>query len=163
MLLQVHKDLYVGDTAGLVFTNRNKWSIIHLSQRYHYSLFGWDLKFNKPPKDHQHYLIYEEAHEISVNLVDGASCLFDWFGVHGFTHLMDFIDRELASNRKVLIHCDKGRSRSPSLALLYLSRRIKTIPGHSFSVAMYEFKKQYPAYNPNGIAEFIDMHWNSFK
>ena len=45
---------------------------------------------------------------------------------------LDFIDEMYASGLKVLIHCVAGRSRSPSITLLYLVPRLHILPTDSF-------------------------------
>jgi len=160
MILQVHKAVYIGDLEGLVFTNKKDWAIIHASQKFHYKLFGWDYKNNKPPKTHPCYLKYKEEHEISLNLVDGGPHLYEWFGVEGFKELLDFIDHNINLNRKIFIHCDKGESRSPSIALLYLAKRVGALNKNSYLEACSEFTKIYPKYNPLGIAEYLYINWS---
>lgn len=159
MMLSVYKDIYVGDTEGLVFTNQKDWAIIHASQKYHYNLFGWSLKNNKPNKNHPHYLKYKEKYEISLNLVDGKADLYEWFGIDGFKELLDFIDMNRNLKRKIFIHCDKGESRSPSIALLYMAKRLNVLNKNSYLEACKDFIKIYPKYNPLGIAEYLYLNW----
>ena len=160
MNLQVCKNVYVGDTEGLVFVNKKDWAIIHASQKFHYKLFSWNYTNNKPPKNHPNYLKYKEKHEISLNLVDGKASLYDWFGVAGFIELLDFIEENLKLGKKVFIHCDKGESRSPSIALLFMAKRLNALNKRSYLEACKQFTKIYPKYNPLGIAEFLYINWN---
>jgi hypothetical protein len=163
MILQVCKNLYVGDTEGLVFTNKKDWAIVHVSQKYHYSLFGWDHKGNKPPKNHPHYLKYKESSEMSLNLVDGGAAMYEWFGVVGFKEVLDFIDDNAKLGKKILIHCDKGESRSPSIALLYMAKRLNILNKNSYLEACSQFTKIYPKYNPLGIAEYLYINWKNIS
>lgn len=161
MLLRITDNLYIGNNESLIFTNTRDWVIIHACQLYHYKLLGWST-FNRPKKDDKNYLIYETPNEISLNWVDGGSHLYDWFGVERFNHLLDIIDTG-RKTKKILIHCDLGHSRSPSLALLYLAKRTNLICNTTFTQAYMGFVKLYPQYRPGGILNYIETHWGQFK
>ena len=141
----------------MAFTNKKEWCIIHACQSYHYKVMGWSIH-RRPNKDDPKYLIYEEDHEMSLNWVDGAAHLYDWYGPEKFSHILDFIDRNIKT-KKVFIHCDLGKSRSPSIGLLYLAKRIKIIPGQTFQLAFHAFKKIFPQYSPGGIGIYIESKW----
>ena len=71
---------------------------------------------------------------------------------------MRFIEKNI-SERKVLVHCNQGLSRSPSIALLYLATQ-KYIANNSYSDAIADFRKMYPAFNPGrGIALYMNNNW----
>ena len=79
---------------------------------------------------------------------------------------MEFINNNI-KNKKILIHCNQGQSRSPSLGLVYLARN-GDIPKDSYSVAAQAFLKLYPDYSPGtGIALYLEHNWdwiiNEFK
>ena len=83
----------------------------------------------------------------------------DSFKVHDFIQVMDFIDKEIKDN-KVLIHCDWGQSRSATLAMVYLSKKLKLLP-NEFLEALSAFKNIYPDYQlPSGISKFVGQSWN---
>ena len=66
-----------------------------------------------------------------------------------------------AAARPLLLHCNKGESRSPTLALLHLALQRKTLPHVSFAEAGAAFQAIYPAYRPGqGIQQFVSGHWN---
>lgn len=60
--------------------------------------------------------------------------------------------------RPCLVHCDKGQSRSPTLALAYLGRRTDAIPDDWFP-AVEAFQVLYPGYAPNGIYFWLAANW----
>lgn len=159
MMLRIANNVYVGNLEGLIFTNKKDWAIIHASQRYHYYVMGWDYKDHKPNKSHTNYLHYQYKNEISLNWVDGRSELYDWVGVETFNNLLDFIE-DRSKTLKVFIHCDLGKSRSPTVGLLYLAKRTDIIPGFSYEIAYKKFKKIYPQYNPGGIADYVSDNWD---
>ncbi len=79
-----------------------------------------------------------------------------------FDKSIEFIDEHLDLNKKVLIHCNQGMSRSPSIGLLYLAVKEK-INNSTFNIAKEEFLKIYPNYSPSGVQEFLIENWNYFK
>jgi protein-tyrosine phosphatase len=71
---------------------------------------------------------------------------------------LKFINKHLKAGDKVLVHCNAGHSRSPSLALAYL-RAIGEMP-YKFRTAEKVFKSLYPRYDPgNGMKMFVRQHW----
>lgn len=76
---------------------------------------------------------------------------------------LDFIDEAYGSGLKVMIHCMAGRSRSPSITLLYLATRLYVLPVDSFETAEEQFRLLYPRYSPNrGIREHIRQNWQQY-
>ena len=162
MLQLLDTNLYVGDKSNANLFSNTEWAVVHATQTIHYQIMGWDRKYNKPPKNHPNYIVYEDDNRLSLNWVDGAARLYNWSGLETFINVLDFIDKWIES-RKIYIHCDQGFSRSPSLALLYLAKRAELISGNSFMDAKADFVKIYPNYNPGGIAEYINLNWNEIK
>lgn len=158
MILRVAENLYVGNTIGLAFTNKKEWAIIHSCQSYHYSIFNWNL-YNRPKKEDPNYLVYEYNNELSLNWVDGDAHLYEWYGYSGFSNILNFIDKHI-KNRKVFIHCDKGESRSPTIALLYMAKRMAMISNNSYLEAYTDFLKLYHLYRPGGIAKYVENNWD---
>ena len=97
-----------------------------------------------------------------MNWVDGAAYLYKWSGPETFIRVLDFVDN-WTKHKRVFIHCDQGLSRSPTLGLLYLSKRRNVIPSTSFYSANAEFQKIYPYYQPKGIGDYVNNHWEEIK
>ncbi len=75
-----------------------------------------------------------------------------------FVAFLAFVDREI-SDREVLIHCNQGQSRAPSLALLYMAKRLRSIPDESYDLAAEAFRSQF-SYRPGeGIKRWLAMNW----
>ena len=80
-----------------------------------------------------------------------------------FTHpimkrALEFIEQNILL-KKVLIHCNHGFSRSPSIALMYLAKKNK-IQNKSLQDAYRDFIKLYPGYTPgNGIYLYMQNNW----
>ena len=151
-------NLHIGSRADIGITNEQEWAFVHATQTIHYSLMGCDRKYNKPPKDHPNYIVLERDNHLSLNWVDGHASLYEWSGPATFIKILDYIDKWIGK-RKVLVHCDQGMSRGPTLGLLYLSKRLKLIPNTSYSSARAEFDKLYESYQPSGIGDYVNEHW----
>jgi len=151
-------NLFIGSAADLAQTDDTYWAIVHATQSHHYKIFGWDMKANKPNKNHPHYISYERNNHLSLNWVDGYAYLYNWSGPETFIKILNFIDKWLAE-KNVLIYSDRGRTRAPTIGLLYLAKRKKMIPDSSFTSAYDEFVKLYPGYLPGGIGEYVSNKW----
>jgi predicted protein tyrosine phosphatase len=61
---------------------------------------------------------------------------------------------------RLLTHCNQGRSRSPSLALLLLASQSEEIPEDTFAKAREQFREMYPSYRPSrGINIYLQQNW----
>lgn len=106
--------------------------------------------------DHPHYLFLEREKNLYLNLVDSPLPLFR---VESFDAFFRFMDREIAGG-PVLIHCNRGESRAPSLAMVYMALRLALIPSDSHAAAADAFRRLYPAYCPGkGIEIFLKENW----
>jgi protein-tyrosine phosphatase len=76
----------------------------------------------------------------------------------GFKAFLRFVDREIAE-REVLIHCNQGESRAPSLALLYLAKRLGSLPNESYDLAAESFEAQFPYRPGQGISRWLTRNW----
>lgn len=77
-----------------------------------------------------------------------------------FERSLGFIEKHIEI-RKVLIHCNLGNSRAPSLALLYMAKRAKVISDESYPVAAKDFHSIFPGYQPGlGIQMYLSQNWN---
>jgi predicted protein tyrosine phosphatase len=76
---------------------------------------------------------------------------------------LDFIDRMRAGGQKVMIHCIHGRSRSPSITMLYMATRLHALPDESLEAAEKEFREIYPLYRPNrAIRMHLKKYWREY-
>lgn len=152
-------NIYVGDSADSQLRHDPAWAVVNTAKTIHCKIMGWG---SVTPKDHPNYLSFEKDQLLSFNWVDGNSHLYKMSGPEAFTRALDFIERWYA-NKKILINCDQGHSRSPTVALLYLSKRLHVISNESFAQAREEFQSLYPAYAPSGIAEFVTSNWSEIN
>ena len=102
--------------------------------------------------------VYEIGSDLYLDMVDADKPKY--FDLESFRRFLDFTDRHI-KDRPVLIHCNKGGSRAPSLALLYMAKRLGTLPNGSYNDARHVFKQAFN-YRPNkGIAAFLTENWGA--
>jgi len=159
---EVTPNLYVGttDEASHTLMQQDDWRLVNVAKTLHLELHRW----LKPDRNSPYYIIHETSHWISVNWVDSPDPRFFNYlnnGIKVVEQVLAFIQKSLEEGKKVLITCDQGQSRSPSVALLYLAKVSCTLPDTSFREASIEFSKIYPAYKPAiGISSFLTENWS---
>ena len=107
--------------------------------------------------DHPHYLSYETGHHLYLNMIDPPLPLFK---PDMFTAFFDFTDR-MIKTRDVLIHCNQGQSRAPSLTLLYMAKRLHLLPNDSYAAARAAFEKKFPYAPGQGIQMYLTEQWKT--
>jgi predicted protein tyrosine phosphatase len=92
-----------------------------------------------------------------MNLIDPPVPLFMR---ESFEAFFRFACRFWDGGANILIHCNKGESRAPSLALLLLAKHLRAIAAESYDDAMGAFVKLYPEYSQGiGIQKFLRDNW----
>lgn len=107
---------------------------------------------------HPNYLVLEKENDLFLNIIDPAEPLFM---PPLFSHFIEFSNKHWSQGKKIIIHCNQGESRAPSLALLFLAKVVSVIPNDSYGAAREEFEKLYPRYNPGqGIQKYFAKNWS---
>lgn len=110
------------------------------------------------PKDDPEYLFARRGDRLIMNLVDVADPAY--VSRELIDAAVEFIAEQRADGRQVLCHCNQGRSRSPTIAMLVMA---KSLPA-KFEDAEEAFREIYPAYEPaNGMREFARMNWDDYR
>lgn len=146
---QVSERVYVGDQADTVDFDG---ALLSACQSVHYKRLGWTRKTVDRGSDD--YIVYDRNGWMSLNWVDGRAELYDLGGVEVWDAAFDFIDRR---PEPTLIHCDRGLSRAPALALAYMAKRGLLPEIHDEADAA--FREIYPEYAPGGIGDWLQAHW----
>jgi predicted protein tyrosine phosphatase len=153
---QVHERLYVGDDTDCR-TGSGDWSVVHACKHpCHRDAVGYT---DAPSRSHRHYLSKQENGDLYLNMIDPEKPLFM---EEMFEDFFSFaVSRWKEDGDRLFIHCNQGRSRSPSLALLLLASHSDAISGGSYTDAREQFGKLYPAYRPSrGIRVFLQNNWD---
>jgi hypothetical protein len=133
----------------------DEWAVVHACKSpCHQREVGYQGSL---PKSHPNYLVLNRAQDLYLNLIDPPVPLFQ---PASFVAFLRFADTEWAAARKLLIHCNQGESRAPSLALLFLAKRRAVLDDSSYSAARVGFERLYPHYKPGaGIQNYFSTNW----
>lgn len=162
-MIEIHANLFIGSEGDYESRARVEagWRVIHACKEpYHRQALGY--RGRAAPRDHPEYLIALRGDRLILNLVDVDDPSFIRREI--IDAALSFIDEGLRDGKKVLVHCNKGESRGPSIGLLYLVSRTEVLPDSSFVDAENGFLKLYPLYNPAaGIRGFLQTHFDSYR
>jgi len=149
-MLEIEKNIFVGSLLDYesIEYNNDFCFVQACKEPCHRRALGYTGR--APQKNHPEYLFAYRPNKIILNMIDSDK---KYFTHTLFEKSIDFIEKNLNENNKVLIHCNQGISRSPSIGLLYLAIK-KKIDNSNFDNAKSEFIKIYPKYDPKGIAGY---------
>jgi len=164
MRSEVTPDLWVADErecGPAVAAQRvlGRWPAIVHACKYpcHAAAVGYDGEHatKKITPDHPEYVWAERPGNLFLNMIDPPQPLFR---VETFTRAAAFIGQARPGG-PTLVHCNQGRSRAPSLVLVFLARAGR-LPRDSFGAAREAFVALYPAYEPGlGLVTFLTERW----
>lgn len=118
----------------------------------HKQAVGYDKKIEDT---HPDYLSCEHGQHLYLNMIDPPVPLFKR---EMFVKFFAFVDRQIAE-RPVVIHCNQGRSRAPSLTLLYMAKRLKLLPDSDYLSARRAFEENFPYEPGKGIETYLSSEW----
>lgn len=147
--------LSFGDIGGCVHEDDTARAIIHACKDPCHRMVA-DYASKSLPKEHEHYLALERGNHLYLNLIDPPVPLFQ---LESFKLFFAFIDKQISAC-PVHIHCNKGESRAPSLALLYMAKR-GMIACKSYAAARAEFEERFPYKPGKGIETFLNENWDA--
>jgi hypothetical protein len=156
-MVEVHEGLYIGDETDCR-SGSAELAVVHACKSpCHQQSVGYRGSLSS---QHPEYLVLERPHDLYLNMIDPPLPLFQ---VETFTRFLSFARECHGQGRRLLIHCNKGESRSPNLALLFLSKHLRVIPGDEYSAAQAAFASLYAKYRPGaGIQQFLTSNWGLF-
>ena len=135
------------------------WYILHAAKEPHHRAFVGYVG-RGAPKNSPEYLFARRGNRMALNMVDAKSPRF--FSKEMIEAGLGFLEEGYKAGKKLLIHCNRGESRSPSLAMLFVFKHILK-NGATFDEAEAEMKQIYPAYAPaDGIRGHLMQYWNEY-
>ena len=156
---EVMKNIFVGDIEDCknVFNAVDaNYAIVHACKTCHRLGVGYTGNLKN---DHPEYLIKEDGIDLFLNMVDMDRELMALYTNPIMKAAFEFIDKYLKLEHKVLVHCDQGGSRGPSVAMLYISR-YNQWPSYKYAVDY--FKEIYPDFNPGrGIELYMQKNFDA--
>lgn len=161
-MIEIHPQLYIGDQTDFdrSVKGRDEWRVVHACKEpYHRRALGYSGR--AAPKHHPEYLLARRDNRLILNLVDAPDPAY--IPKEVIDAALDFVFESLSAEHSVLVHCNEGRSRAPSIGFLYLVSRTDSLPIDSLEAALKAFSALYPAYAPkNGVAGFIRSHFTLY-
>ncbi|MEN6488951.1 MAG: hypothetical protein ABFD66_08725 [Smithella sp.] len=155
---QVHENVFVGSELDCT-TARPGWYVIHACKSpCHQRAVGYrgNLK-----SDHPRYLFLERGNDLFLNMIDPPKPLFM---METFVTFLRFAHEGWQNRHNILVHCNQGESRAPTLALLFMSKRLDALRSDSYEEAASAFRQIYPSYNPGqGIQTFLQENWHQIR
>lgn len=168
-MIEVAPNLFVGSQDDLHYAiprNSDKpsdaWFVISAAKHpFHQQAVGYTTR--AAPKDHPEYLMAVRDRRLILNLIDADDPAYipDEIintALHAIGYSLTF------KGEKVLIHCNKGQSRAPTIAMLYLAKYTDEFAGMDYEMASDYFRGIYPTYAPaRGMEEYAKAHWPSIR
>ena len=151
-MIEVHPQLWVGGGADFDTVIRDTtwvvdWYIVSCGKEpWHREALGYTGC--GAPKDHPEYLIAARPDHLILNLVDVEDV--SYINPKIIEAALEAITENLP-HRKVLVHCNQGNSRAPTIALLWMRASDWFYPMMkrlSYNDAKAAFKERYPTFEP---------------
>jgi hypothetical protein len=140
---EVYSRLFVGgDSDYEKVKDKSDWYVVRACKEGpggHRDQLGYTER--AAPKD-KNYLFVQKPRLLAVNLVDSDSP--DYVPNSLVDKVLAFVSDSLGLGHKVLIACNSGVSRAPSLAMIWMALNGK-LP---FDGTVRKFKQLYPDYSP---------------
>jgi len=160
-MIEVHPNLFVGaEHDEQSIRGRSDWFVVHACKEpYHRQALGYTGR--AASKDHPEYLIARRPGRLILNLVDVDNVAY--IGAELVDAAIEAIEQNIGRS-KVLVHCNQGASRSPTIAFLYLAQKTAAFDGMDFDEAVQAFKRIYPPCNPaRGMADYARLNWARYS
>lgn len=158
MIHEVLPNLCFGDESACRLDTSGAIAVVHACKDpCHRSAVGYSGR--SLPSTHPHYLVLEREYHLFLNLIDPPAPLFM---MPSFESFLGFVDKHIGP-RQVVIHCNLGESRAPSLALLYLAKRTDKLPSESYEAAAEAFSERYPYSPGRGIQTWLSQNWGDIQ
>ena len=159
-MIEVTHNLFVGAEAHeQAIRGQEGWFFIHACKEpYHRQELGY-APGKSAPKGPEYFYAKRDGRLI-LNLIDAPKAEFIP------AEIIDVAIETIHDNigqRKILLHCNQGQSRSPGIALLYLVKYTNVLPRSDMNTAIAAFRAIYPSFAPaGGMAGYIQANWNRY-
>jgi len=152
---QIINNLFLGSDNDHAYALSKGWPILVAAKAGpwgHQQELGYTS--HGAPKDHTYYFV-DHGNVRHLNLIDPDNPHL--IGAEAINAGLEFIQKHI-DNGPLLVHCNQGHSRGPSIVLMYL-RTIGEMP-NGYMQSQKKFKTIYPMYAPQqGIDQFTRFNW----
>lgn len=159
-MIEVCAGLYVGSEIDEnTIRGQSGWFVVHACKEpYHRNALGYTGR--AVANTHPEYLIARRPGRLILNLVDVPDVKYI---------APEIIDAALAEihgnigSSRVLVHCNQGYSRSPTIAFLYLLKFSDTFRRQNADEDLERFRQIYPQYAPaKGMSDYVRLYWSKY-
>ena len=162
-MIELIKNIYVGSEEDYyTIQNMPNWAILHCCKHpFHCQFVGYRGSLSPSNPD---YALKRIGNEMALNLVDmdKFDCKYLDFNRKMFKTAFEFLDEYREKGYKLLIHCNQGESRAPTLGLLYVSY-LGAYNYAGFEESVRKLRMIYPQYAPrNNIYQTVAALWQDF-
>lgn len=159
-MLEVAPGLYVGAMYACSLDTSDR-AIVHACKvPCHQQAVGYAGSL---PRSHPEYLVAPRGNHLYLNIVDMVVRQEHRFMAPILGAALDFIGAWYGK-LPVVVHCNEGRSRSPTIAMLYLAKRAGRLPDEGVAKTVKAFSRLYPPYDPGqGLASYLRRHWDDIR
>ena len=160
---EIYENVYIGNEQDYYsITDIANWAVLHCCKNpFHCNFVGY--RGNLSPS-HPDYALKRINNEMALNLVDMDKFSVNYldFNRKMFEEAFEFLDEYRKEGCKILIHCNQGESRGPTLGMLYVAR-FGAFHYSGFNDSVKELLKIYPTYNPKrNIYMTVALLWDYF-
>jgi hypothetical protein len=160
-MIEVFPSLFVGNEDDYLRSVRGQvgWCVVHACKEpYHRQALGYTGR--AASKNDPEYLVARRGNRLILNFGDAPDPAY--IPREMVDKALEFMHECIAEGLHVLVHCNQGASRAPTLALLYLAKYTTELPC-DVRGAIVEFRRRYPAYNPAaGVLGFTVANWDQY-
>lgn len=157
-MIEVASGLWVGSQADFeALPEDHSLAIVHACKEpHHRAALGYQGR--AAPKDHDEYLFAYRPGCLILNLVDVEDPAY--VRAELIDAALAFIAERRREGQGVLVHCNQGHSRAPTIGMLAMAADLP----EEFTEAEEGFRGIYPDYAPaNGMREFALNNWDSYR
>ena len=156
---QIYNNLYIGgDVDYDKLKGKEGWSFSRCCKYGnggHQQVLGYSSL--GAPKDKNYLSARPEDNHIAINILDLDDP--NMIPIKCVEVALSFIKERLDLGNKVLVSCNKGASRGPSMGLAFL-RAVGDMP-HSFGLSERIYHTLYPKYDPGlGMRQMLRSNWS---
>ena len=144
---EIYHDIFIGNEQDYYAIQReSNWAVLHCCKH------PFCLLYTSPsPRD---ALNLVDMDRFSENYLDFNRDMFDT--------AFSFLDEYRLQGYKILIHCNQGESRAPTIGLLYIAR-LGAFEYADFDTSDQKLKEIYPVYMPKrNIFLTVRSLWRDF-
>jgi hypothetical protein len=152
---RVYERLYTGGQEDC-FEGAARWAVVHACRHPCFRRAAGRLGVTSESQAH-----LEDGMNLYLDLIDAPA---RYFSTPPFEAFLSFAGRHWGRGAGLLIHCNQGVSRGPSLAMLFLARYSTVLPAGPYEEASAAFSRLLPGYSPGaGMRSFLGEQWENLR